>query len=159
MKAIPIADRETGKLDIITGIGGQEYVKVYDPLLMGTRWQPWDPHQSADGDGMAFLVPKSVSQQAQEVATDVSSTGPLLPKLGNIATTPTDQAVADTTMAGMGVVAVDKSSSEGDSNLVQADATTAAKSTTSGAPQLSGAALVLIALIVTMATTVIGVIA
>jgi len=157
MKAIPIADSETGKLDIVKGIGGQEYVKVYDPLLKGTRWQPWDPHQSTDGDGMAFLVPKSVSQQAQAM-TDVSSTSPLLPKLGNIVT-PTDQAIADTTVAGTGVVAVDKSSSEGDSNPVQADTTTAAKSTTNGAPQLRGAALVLIALMVTMATTAIVVIA
>ena len=46
MRAIPIADNEEGTLEF-KSINGQEYVKVYDPLLNVTRWQAWEPPPAA----------------------------------------------------------------------------------------------------------------
>jgi len=57
MSSTPIGDNENGVLQIKT-MDGEDYIKVYDPLLNTTMWRVWDPlSSSSSSGGKSLLMP------------------------------------------------------------------------------------------------------
>jgi len=94
MSATPVVSTQDGRLEI-KSLEGQDYLKVYDPSLSSTRWQPLLQHSGILEDDMAtILLPKGLdplentilahSPQEEVVSGDVGNRDIVQPELGGM---------------------------------------------------------------------------
>jgi len=94
MSATPVMSTQDGRLEI-KSLEGQDYLKVYDPSLSSTRWQPLLQHSGILEDDMAtILLPKGLdplentilahSPQEEVVSGDVGNRDIVQPELGGM---------------------------------------------------------------------------